>query len=40
VTVDAMVVAVAAEHGAREIILGDPADIAALAGTDISLIEV
>jgi predicted nucleic acid-binding protein len=40
VTVDAMIVAVAVEHGAREIVTCDPEDIAALSGADLSIIAI
>ena len=40
VTVDAMIVAVAIANGAREIITGDPTDIAALSGMDLSIIAL
>jgi predicted nucleic acid-binding protein len=40
VTVDAMIVAVAVEHGAREIVTCDPEDIAALSGPDLSIIAI
>jgi len=40
VTVHAMIVAVAVEHGAHEIVTCDPEDIAALSGTDLSIIAI
>jgi len=39
-TVGAMIVAVAVGYGAREIITSDPEDIAALGGTDLSIIAL
>ena len=39
-TVDAMIVAVAVAFGAHEILTGDPEDIAALSGTDLSIIAL
>jgi len=35
-----MIVAVAVEHGAHEIVTCDPDDIAALSGTDLSIIAI
>jgi predicted nucleic acid-binding protein len=37
---DAMIVAVAVKHGAREIMTGDPEDIAALSSRDLSIISL
>jgi predicted nucleic acid-binding protein len=38
VTVDALIVAVAVAYGVREIVTGDPDDIKALSGKDLSVI--